>query len=276
MTLANAAPLPRAPATPRRRSSAVAMVLLLAILAVWEAGTRLFQVPELLLPAPSSIAKALWTGFAVLPGDPIGLYVPLLQTLGETLTGFIAGTAIGIALAVLLRVARPVERYGMPYVTAFQALPKIALAPLLILWFGFGSASTIVLVATSAFFPVMVNAVEGFKASEGERIDLLRAMNATFAQLFANVIFPSAMPYIFSGLQIAAVISLLSVIVGEFVNGRIGLGARLLSANNVLDTPQVFAILFILGLLGAVLDLILRLVRRKVLFWAPGERRIAI
>lgn len=275
--------MPVRPAGARARSGSrsatnplTSALILAVLLLLWEGVTRYFRVPDLLVPPPSAIAEALWAGFAVSPSSPVGLYRPILQTLGEVLGGLALGTLIGLGLAIVISLVRPIERYGMPYITAFQSLPKIALAPLLILWFGFGSLSTLVLVATSSFFPILVNALEGFKSTENDRIDLLRAMGATPYQVFTSVTLPSAAPFIFSGLQVALVISILSAIVGEFVNGRIGLGARILSANNVLDTPQVFAILFLLGAIGAIFDLLLRYIRGLVLFWSPAENRVAL
>jgi len=252
------------------------LCLFALLVAAWELTVRLLDIPALLVPAPSSVAQALWAGLAVNPSSPLALYWPMLQTLSEALGGLAIGAVVGLALAMIMVQVRILERYMMPYVMAFQSLPKIALAPLLIVWFGFGATSTVVLVATSCFFPVLVNAVEGFKSTDPERLDLLRAMGASPSQIFSIVVLPSALPFIVSGLQIGLVISILSAIVGEFVNGRDGLGARILMANNVLDIATVFAVLIVLGGMGAVLDLLVRLLRRRILFWSPSERTLTI
>jgi NitT/TauT family transport system permease protein len=260
----------------RKRGGVVSLAIFVALAAAWEIIVRLFKVPEILVPAPSAIAQALWDGFAIDPSSPLALDIPTLSTMWKALLGLALGSLVGLGIAVLLSRFRVVEKYAMPYVMAFQSLPKIALAPLLIVWCGFGPASTIVLVTTSCFFPILVNSIEGFKTTEQDRIDLLRSMGATPAQIFRGVVFPSALPFIFSGLQIGVVVSLLSTIVGEFVNGRDGLGAQILYANNVLDIAQVFAVLIILGAMAALFDFVLRMIRRRVLFWSPGERRLGL
>jgi NitT/TauT family transport system permease protein len=271
-----AVPRPRNRSGSAMRTTMVSLVLFLALIVIWEFVVRRFQIPEVLFPTPSAVAIALWDGFVVNPFDRVAFYEPTLQTLAEALGGLAIGFVFGIGLAVLMVRLRPVEQYGMPYIMAFQSLPKIAFAPLLIVWFGFGSTSTLVLVATSSFFPILVNVLEGFKSTDPDRIDLLRVMGASPGQVFREVVIPSALPFMFSGLQIGLVISILSAIVGEFVNGRAGLGSRIMLANNVLDIAGVFAILIVLGAIGAGLDYLLRVVRRRFLFWSPGERRVGI
>jgi NitT/TauT family transport system permease protein len=274
-TAADAGTLPIEP--PRRgRSGLVNILIFVVLVGLWEGIVRFLKVPEILVPAPSSIAQALWDGFAIDPTSPLALDIPTLHTMAKALFGLALGSLVGLGMAIVLSRFQLLEKYAMPYVMAFQSLPKIALAPLLIVWCGFGATSTIVLVTTSCFFPILVNAIAGFKTTEQDRIDLLRAMGATPSQIFRGVVFPSALPFIFSGLQIGLVVSLLSTIVGEFVSGRDGLGARILYANNVLDIAQVFAVLIILGVMAALFDLALRVTRRRLLFWSPGERRIGL
>ena len=260
----------------KRHSTIVKLLILVVILLVWQGLVRGFKIPEILVPAPTSIFEALWEGFSVEPSSPLALHEPTLMTAIKALTGLAIGSLFGLALAVTLSRFRIVELYAMTYIMSFQSMPKVAIAPLLIIWFGFGMSSTVILVVASTFFPVLVNGLEGFKSTDNDRIDLLRSMGATPSQIFRSVVFPSALPFIFSGLQIALVTCLLSTIVGEFVNGRDGLGARILTANNVLDIAQVFAVMLILGAMAALFDLILRMIRKKVLFWSPSERRVGV
>lgn len=276
MSASPSASLGAASSAPPRRlhRTAFGVGLLLCLLLAWELVISLLQVPEILVPAPSAVASALWAGLAADPTSQVAFYGPTLRTLTEAMGGLSIGTIVGLSLAVLLSRVRVVERYAMPYIMAFQSLPKIAVAPLFIVWFGFGATSIVLLVATSTFFAILVNALEGFKSTDIDRIDLMRVMGASRAQIFRSVVLPSALPFIFSGLQIALVISILSTIVGEFINGRDGLGARILLANNVLDIPDVFAVLIVLGTMAATLDFVLRIVRRRVLFWSPGERPV--
>ncbi len=267
----------QAPRRPLVRSGTViGIVLFAALIAIWEAAVRYLQIPEVLFPAPSAVAVSLWEGLSSSPTSRMSFYIPIVETLSEALGGLAIGFAIGIGLAMLMSRIQAAEHFGMPYVMAFQSLPKVALAPLLIVWFGFGSSSTVVLVATSCFFPILVNTLEGFKSTEIDRVDLLRMMGASRGQIFRVVVMPSALPFVFSGLQIGLVISILSAIVGEFVNGRSGLGARIIIANNSLDIAGSFAILIVLGAIGAGLDYLLRAIRRRALFWSPGERRVGL
>lgn len=254
------------------RTPVLKVLILVAILVLWESVVRYFKVPEVLVPPPSSIAQALYQGFSVGPNDPTSLVPPTWQTFWKSLTGLFFGSVLGLGLAIVLSRIRVVEQYAMSYITAFQSMPKVAIAPLLIVWFGFGAAPTLVLVTASCFFPILVNGLEGFKSTETDRIDLLRSLGATPAQIFRVVVLPSALPFVFSGLQIGLVTCLLSTIVGEFVNARDGLGARILYANNVLDIAEVFAVMIILGCMAALFDFVIRRVRSKVLFWSPGER----
>ncbi|HWG06781.1 MAG TPA: ABC transporter permease subunit, partial [Beijerinckiaceae bacterium] len=163
----------------RKRSGLVNLLIFVVLVGLWESIVRLFKVPEILVPAPSSIAQALWDGFAIDPTSPLALDIPTLHTMAKALFGLALGSLVGLGIAIVLSRFRLLEKYAMPYVMAFQSLPKIALAPLLIVWCGFGATSTIVLVTTSCFFPILVNAIAGFKTTEPDRIDLLRAMGAT-------------------------------------------------------------------------------------------------
>ena len=265
----------RTPAVSGSRSTLAKVIILLVLIGAWESAIRLLKVPEILVPAPSSILEALWDGFTASPASPVALHQPTLETMYKALVGLGLGSLLGLFLAIVLSRFRLVELYTMTYIMAFQSMPKVAIAPLLIVWFGFGPTSTIVLVTASTFFPVLVNGLEGFKSTDQDRIDLLRSMGATPGQIFRGVVLPSALPFIFSGLQIGLVTCLLSTIVGEFVNGREGLGARIMQANNVLDIGEVFAVMIILGAMAAIFDFVLRLIRRRFLFWSPGERRPA-
>jgi ABC-type nitrate/sulfonate/bicarbonate transport system permease component len=174
--------------TTRSRSLAINLAIFAVLVAAWEATVRLLGISNLLVPPPSEIADALWAGLAADPAGRLALYVPALETLSEALSGLVIGFAVGLGLAVLMNSVQVIERYAVPYIIGFQALPKIALAPLLVVWFGFGSTSTVVLVATSCFFPILLNALEGFKATDADRIDLLRSMGAGRTEIFREVL----------------------------------------------------------------------------------------
>ena len=152
-----------------------------------------------------------------------------------------------------------------------QTSPKVAIAPLLVIWFGFGITSKVVMTAMISFFPVVVNTIAGLRVSDAEQVMLLRSYSASRLDIFRIVQLPSSLPFIFAGLDVAIVLSVIGTIVAEFVGSTAGLGHTLLKFNQVMDIPGVFASLAVLSLLGVALHTILQLVQRKVVFWArPG------
>lgn len=246
---------------------------LLGLLVVWELVVQIAQVPRHILPAPSSVVQALWAGFAVDPTARGGYYRHIAQTLFETFVGFFFGSALGIGLGVAISQFRSVERFLMPYVVAFQSLPKVAVAPLFLIWFGIDWQSKMAIVILITFFPVLVNSIAGMSSVEESKIDLLRSLGATRRQIFTKVVFPSALPFIFAGLEMAAVFSLVGALVGEFIGGTAGLGILLLNRQAALDTAGVFAVFIILSLLGIILSQLVQLAKKKLLFWAPSAQR---
>jgi NitT/TauT family transport system permease protein len=244
-------------------SSAVA---LLAFLLSWELIVWLLGVPEIVLPPPSSILSALVT--IVLSGTVLH---HLGVTVSEILAGFVLGATAALILGTLISQFRFVDRIVYPYVIAFQAVPKVALAPLLVIWFGFGIGSKILMTAVIAFFPILVNTVAGLRSVEQDRIDLMVALNASRWQIFRFVRLPTALPYIFAGLDVGIVLSVIGAIVGEFVGANAGLGYLLLVYNADLKIAAVFALLVILAALGIVLHFIIQAVQRRVMFWAATD-----
>ncbi|MBM3573914.1 MAG: ABC transporter permease [Alphaproteobacteria bacterium] len=201
---------------PLRRLLSLQTALVLAVavilLALWEASLKLLGVPGYIIPAPSAIATAFQRGLSR------GLYAPHI---GATATAMVLGYAIGAVSGVLLGgiVAefKLIERVVHPYIVSLQFLPKIALAPLFVMWFGYGVISKVVMVTLICFFPLMVNTMTGILSADRDRLDIVRTMTATRWQLFWHVKFPSAAGHIFAGLQVAVVLSLIGALVGEFV-----------------------------------------------------------
>ncbi len=264
-----AAARPGRPAGPRVRLSptlTISAVVLVGILGAWEAIVQIARIPPILFPAPSRVFTALIRGLS--DTGRAGYYGHAAVTLEEALLGFAIGSVLGLALAVVIAQARIVEQVLYPYIVMFQSLPKTAIAPLFIVWFGFGLASKILLSVTVTFFPVMIGALAGFRAVDRDRLDLMRSLNASRWLTFRLVVFPGALPYIFAGLDIALVYSVVSAIVGEFVGGQAGLGVLILNMNQGLDIAGVFSVLLILSLMGWALSLLLKLVRVRLLFWA--------
>lgn len=257
----------QADATPRRwvwkESRLLPLSLLVAVLVAWEVLVIAFGVPKIVLPRPSAVAVAMWDGFSS------GLFWPhLFVTLWEIVAGFAIGATVGIFLGVLIGLSPFMERLIYPYVVAFQTLPKVAIAPIMVIWFGYGLSSKIIITATIAFFPLLANTIVGLRSAPRDQIDMLRACTATDWQIFRMARLPQALPYIFVGLDVAAVLSVIGAIVGEFVGAKAGLGYLILQMNFNFNMAGVFAILILLSLIGVGLHLLVVAIQRRLLFWS--------
>jgi NitT/TauT family transport system permease protein len=238
------------------------LFLIAAVLAVWEVLVKLTAVPEYILPAPSRIFFAMYNGIRT-NVYPEHFFV----TLSETLLGFIFGTVLAFMLGTIVALSRRVEYFLYPFIVMFQAMPKVALAPLIIVWFGLGLTSKVINAALVAFFPLMVNTIVGLRSAEEDRINLMRSLAASRTQIFFMLQLPNALPYIFAGLEIAMIFALIGAIVAEFVGAEKGLGMLIQSMNFNMDVAGQFSILLILSLLGLCLNGIVALARRRLLFW---------
>jgi NitT/TauT family transport system permease protein len=241
--------------------------VLVVFVAIWEGVVRVGRIPDYLLPAPSAVARAFAAGITG------RVYVEhAWVTVSEALAGFTIAAVAGIVLGTVIAQFRLVELTLYPYVVAFQTLPKIAVAPLLVVWLGFGVSSKIVIAALVAFFPVLVNVIVGLKTVDAPKLDLMRSLRASRWQTFRFVVFPNALPFVFAGLDIAVVFSVLGAIVGEFVGSQRGLGNLILQYNNALDIAGMFAVLLLLAGVGVALHLVMQGIQRRVIFWAqPGH-----
>ena len=261
------------------------------LMTAWEGMIWLFEIDEFLLPAPSGIGMALLRGLffvdsggaAAEAADFMNLmqnsfYNHISHTLFEAVMGFFMGSFIGLGLGLLFMQSKWVEAIIMPYVVAFQTLPKLAIAPLFIIWFGYEVESKIFLAGLVAFFPLLVNTMVGLRSVNQDQLDLLRSLSASRWKTFWKLQFPSALPFIFAGFEIAAVFSLLGAILGEFVGagqcmwggrGQCGLGILLMQMSFSADTTGTFAILVILSMMGLGMHKVVRFIKLKVLFWAP-------
>jgi NitT/TauT family transport system permease protein len=237
----------------------------LLLLLAWELAVHALDIPDFILPPPSAIGVALYYGLMS------GLFVKhFLVTAYETLAGFLIAAALGISLGAVVAQFRLVERTIYPWLVALQTLPKIAIAPLIIIWAGYGIQSKIVIVTLVALFPVLVNTIIGLKTCDQGKLDLMRALDATSWETFRLVRLPNALPFVFAGLNVAVVLAILGAIVGEFVGSKAGLGNLILESNFQFNVAQVFAVLVLLGLFGVMLSAIVRMVQRRLLFWTAG------
>lgn len=262
-------------AAPRRRlawsatlqcEAVLVSLIFVVVVGAWEALTRALGIPDYILPGPSLIARALVNGLRA--GT---LLYHLWQTLAEILLGFLLGSALGIAFGAFIAEFPLVRKGFYPYVVALQSMPKIAVAPLLIMWLGYGITSKVVIAALVAFFPLLVNVIAGLDSIDQEKLDLMDSFDASRWDTFRMVKVPQALPYVFAGLDVAIVFSILGAIVGEFVGSQRGLGNRLLELSFAMDISGVFSILIVLSVLGVAFHLIVVAVWRRVVFWVEPQ-----
>ncbi|WP_019657585.1 ABC transporter permease [Variovorax atrisoli] len=271
------APAPATSPRPRRRANPLAstrvqsILLLTALLGSWEAGVRLFEVPQHLVPPVSDILVALWRGLATGPLAKDGFWYHGGVTVTEILLGFLVGSGVGLAIGIVVSQMPRVEALLEPYVAALQSVPKVAVAPIIVVWLGFGIGSKVMIICLLTFFPVLVTSIAGFKAVDPDRIDLLRSLSATQWQIFRKAKFPSALPYIFAGLNMAAAFSVVGAVVGEFVGAQAGLGVLILQMEAQADTGGSFAVCVVLSVIGIVMTDLLRRIQRRVLHWMPAD-----
>jgi putative hydroxymethylpyrimidine transport system permease protein len=237
-----------------------AALILLAGLAGWEAIVRLGWVDELLLPAPTQIAEALWTDRDLLAPD-------LATTTWEVVLGLAAAIAAGAALAVAMHVSPAARRALRPLVIGSQAVPVPVIAPLLILVLGFGLAPKVLLVALVCFFPVTINLYDGLRRVDPDARKLLRSFDATRWQSFRLLDAPAALPAAFTGLKVAAAVSVIGAVFAEWAGSDAGLGHALLTANGQLETARAFAATFLLFLLAVALYGVFALLERRIVKW---------
>lgn len=224
------------------------LLLLAALLLAWEAACRSLRVPALVLPPPSAIALALWNGLAT------GYFWPHLQaTTLELLLGLATGCTFGFAAGVALAENALARRLLMPYVVTTQVIPKLALAPLFVLWFGFGMTSTVVITALICFFPLLENTLTALRQVPPERLELFRMLGASRIQTLWRLKLPMGLPAILAGLRVAVVLALVGAVVGEFIGANRGLGALIIATQGTMDTSLMFAVLVLISALGLAL-----------------------
>ncbi len=238
------------------------VLLILAFLGIWELLPRTGIMPEIVLPPVTAVIVAFWE---LLQQDHFWGHFRV--TLNEIAWGFVLGTLIGFVSGILLAVWQPVKRLTYPFVVAFQAIPKIVLAPLFISWFGYGQSSKIVMAIVISFFPVLINTMVGLESVPPEAVRLMRSLRATRMQIFRKLSLPHAAPLVFAGVKTALTFAVIGAIVGEFVGARQGLGFLLHAYNFQLRIPSVFSVIVILAGLGAVLYFLLEWLDRKLIYW---------
>jgi len=241
-------------------------VLLLAVLfGVWWFVADRRYVPKYLLPAPSEVARTM-TGEWRMLSHHAGV------TLYETVLGFVLATALGLVTAVAIAYSRTLDKALYPIVLFAQVIPKIAIAPLLVVWFGVGLAPKIALAVLISFFPIVISGVAGLRSTDPELLDLSATMGAGRWRTFRKIRFPNALPHLMAGLKVAVTLAVVGAVVGEFVGASEGLGHVLLLANGNLDAPLLFADLFLMAGLGIVLFVLVEVAESLLIPWHASRR----
>ncbi len=242
------------------KSNLPSALLIAGVLLLWELVTGAADLPEFILPAPSTIALSLAANFYLLIGHA-----------GVTLTAVLGGLALAILVAMLLAIAmdrwKPLKQALYPLLVISQAIPIFALAPLMLIWFGVGLLPKVLIVALVCFFPLAVNLIEGFNQVDPEAINLMQTMQADRWMIMRSVQLPSALPYFFSGLKIAATYSVLGAIIGEWLGARAGLGIYMLRAMNSFRTSDVFASIIVVIILSLAFFKLVELSAWLVMPW---------
>lgn len=253
------------------RNRILSVVLLILGLAMWEAAVRFFSVPAFILPMPSAIATALWRGLSS------GVYLEHLRaTLFALVLGFSLGAFLGFGLGLAIALNRYLAYFVYPYIIMFQSLPKVALTPLIVLWFGLGLTSKVVAAALIAFFPLMINTITGLRSADPERVALIRSLGGSEFQVFTMLRLPNAMPFIMAGLEIAMTFALIGTIVAEFIGAERGLGMLMQSMNFTMDVAGSFSVLVLLAALGLALNRTIAWVRWRVIFWERTDEAASV
>ncbi len=245
-------------------------VLGLGMLGLWWLIAELEFVSRILLPGPAETFEELWDATKnIVSGGHIaeGLWI----TTQEVVWGFLLAALAGFVLGVVVGETRLGKRAVMPYLVSFNALPKVAFAPVFVAWFGFGVNSKIVMATFIAFFPVIVDTAAGMLAADDDTLMLFKSMEASRWQTLLKLKLPSALPFIFAGLKTAAVFSVVGAVVGEYLGGGHGLGELIRFSAQTLRIDRVFALIVYLGVIGLLLFGLVAWTERKLLFWHKSE-----
>ena len=244
---------------------APAAVISILILVLWQLLVVMFRIPEAILPTPTRIVEVM-----------IERRDLLLQhtwpTTEQCIYGFLLAVAVGVGLGVLLAFSRLFRVGVYPLVIAFQVVPKVALAPLFIVWFGLGTTSRVLLAFVIAFFPMVVNTYAGIQSTDPVMVRMARSFSASRWTIFSKIEFPTALPYIFSGLKIGITFAVIGIIVAEFVTAQEGLGYLIVFSEGNVDTPMLMASIFVLSVVGVILYALIVWLEKLVIRWDVGQK----
>jgi len=243
------------------RKSLTPFASTLALFIVWEAACWIFRIPTFILPKPTESFAALWENWS-------GIWPNALHTLLTTLVGFGAAVAVGIILGIAVGTSALIYDAVNPLLIAFNAIPKVALVPILVLWFGIGTVPAVITAFLTAFFPIVVNVATGIATLEPELADVLRSLGATKLDVVRKVGIPRSMPYFFASLKIAIALAFVGAVVSESIASNVGIGYLMLSASATFRIPLVFAGLLVIAFMGIVMYAGAERLERRFASWA--------
>ena len=238
--------------------------MILGLIVAWEVLVRLLDIPQYLLPGPLAIARRIVTDFDM-------LLPHLWVTTYEVLIGLGVSIAVGIPLAIGIVYSSLFERVAYTIIVGSQTIPKVALAPIIVIWFGYGLQSKVVVAFLISFFPIVINTVVGMKSLEREMLYLARSLGASELQIFLSFRLPKALPTIFGGLKVATTLAVIGAVVGEFIAANKGLGYVQILANGNLDTVLNFATVALLSFIGITLFTFVSILEQLVIRWEPSD-----
>lgn len=245
------------------------LALIIGFFLLWEFLCVVLNVSDLVLPRPTEIIATLWTKFPI-------LWPHILQTLYSTLIGFALGVGIGVALGVLVGTSKVAYAVAYPLLVGFSSIPKVAVVPIFVLWFGSGTTPAILTAMVICVFPIVVNIATGLATTEPDLEDVLKTLGASKSQILWNVGLPRTMPYFFASLKVAITLSFVGAVLSETVASNRGIGFVMMTASSNFQVSLVFAGLIILAVLGVILYALFSLLERRVTGWATRDSEIAI
>ena len=249
-----------------RRGAVASLALFVVFLAAWQWGPGLLGIPHFVVPPLSMV---FWEAVRMWQVSSLPFHTGI--TAAEVLIGFALGSLLGAVIGYLLGISRTAELALSPYILALQIAPKVAFAPLFILWMGFTIYPKILVAILIVFFPVMVNVLTAVRTVDPDLINLARSFKATRAQIFWKIEFPASMPPFFAGLRIGSTLAVVGVVVGELVGGNAGLGYLLAFGEGQANTPMVFVAILLLTVIGGVAYLAVIVIERRVLHYMPAR-----
>ncbi|MGZ5308972.1 MAG: ABC transporter permease [Solirubrobacterales bacterium] len=254
----------------RKVLAPAALVVLLLCLwqaaADWDVLANLLKIEDFLVPSPTQIASALWEDRSLLAADA-------WVTLREVVLGFLLAVVLGLGCAIVLHLSETLRRAVYPLLVASQTVPVIAIAPILIVWFGFGIGPKLAIIALVCFFPITVNTLDGLRSVDPDQVKMMRTLDAGRWQILRRVEAPSALPFAFSGAKIAVAIAVIGAVFGEWAGSSSGLGHLMLEASAQLLTARLFAAIAVLSAMAICLFGLLALAERRLIPWNHPERR---